>query len=651
MAGLTWELNLTDHVSTPAANIARVLKAVVAELLGVRKAAKALGPVIDRLGNSFFAAGSKVSAFGKPIHRLEAQLLDFDRRGARAAVNGLQSIGNAAVATGRQVSALHTQFSRPFTPRGGGGGAPGRRGNGVNLLVGLSAASTGLQYGRAALGMAEGFAHAALSLGEMVLKQAEFKRGIVGSFTGELGSAKAAEAYYQQLQGLSDRGSLKMTDIAPSAHAIMRVRGMDSEKAARFTEALSDMMANTTVDPQKFKQLTGVAVRGLTGSTIGPRMFSQFIGHIPGFSQDNLTLALAHSRGISESRAEGLFKSKNKATKEEAFFDAMTQFAKERSAQFGGSATDYFGRRSSTSQVTTFQDRVMSVFRDVDTSPFALAMAGINDALKDGTPLMASFKSTANSLFQDVLEPWISAYRGDAGKLTQDLTGLQQAFAVAGHAAVGFSSILHDMAMGLIPTGRENNPYYQDRAASGFAGNLAGGIAGGSLAATVGFVLGNAIFPGLGLLTGPGLGMLGAWGGSRTGQAFSESVYDDKSESPEQAASRKSEFGDFSHSGNIDSPFALPGHAAGGFTTADHPAMVHKNEAILPLDDVPRILGAAMSQAGGGGAGRGSITVIVNVSGTGMDAEAVGDVVARVVPIQLQSFLERSAIGLTGGFA
>jgi hypothetical protein len=93
-------------------------------------------------------------------------------------------------------------------------------------------------------------------------------------------------------------------------------------------------------------------------------------------------------------------------------------------------------------------------------------------------------------------------------------------------------------------------------------------------------------------------------------------------------------------------------HAAGGITTRDHIAQVHKDEAIIPMSKMPHVIAKAVQEANGKQAGRAHLpekrTLTVNVHGAGTPDQLR----QHVIPLlrsELVSVLEEMSAALTGG--
>jgi hypothetical protein len=95
-----------------------------------------------------------------------------------------------------------------------------------------------------------------------------------------------------------------------------------------------------------------------------------------------------------------------------------------------------------------------------------------------------------------------------------------------------------------------------------------------------------------------------------------------------------------------------PSYAVGGITTRDHIAMVHKDEAIIPMSKMPHVIAKAVQEANGKQAGRAHLpekrTLTVNVHGAGTPDQLR----QHVIPLlrsELASVLEEMSAALTGG--
>jgi hypothetical protein len=93
-------------------------------------------------------------------------------------------------------------------------------------------------------------------------------------------------------------------------------------------------------------------------------------------------------------------------------------------------------------------------------------------------------------------------------------------------------------------------------------------------------------------------------------------------------------------------------HAAGGITTRDHIAQVHKDEAIIPMSKMPHVIAKAVQEANRKQAGRAHLpekrTLTVNVHGAGTPDQLR----QHVIPLlrsELVSVLEEMSAALTGG--
>ena len=568
-------------------------------------------------------------------HRLEERLA-ADRRKWAADEMTAEREKNALIERrmNLQSNALMRLNKEMLADVGGGRGrATGGGFSGIGLL-------SKVWLGKMAFDMIEGSARGFI---EKTIHESEFKQGQVGEYGAALGGRGRGAAFYQQMQNFADTSSLKLTDLSPVAVQLMHM-GMNAPQTMASTKIMNDLIASTHVAPESYEGLAKIYERGIQGQTLTKKTWGVAGQLTQGtVSPQNATEALMKAEHIGESRARSLLglapgKGIDEESRTRAFIDAFRQMASDRNAQFGGDATAYFGQRNPTTQITTFMDRIGSVFRDIDTSGFAFGLSKINDELKNGTPALATAKNAMQSVFDALLAPWQQRWadpqqiRKDIASVTDAVRALGQA---AGDASSGLSVIVPLFAQGVGAFGAL------------MANPLILGLASGAAFATGNVVLGSALGAaaiGVGVsrtqqAEANGLGftdsVIAGLGGQTTptgwrsfqDDAYAKQVRADASMggssglywSGSGAASVSAGPGRRAFSG-LDHPvtpgsgwkWSGPsggktnwsyggGHAEGGVTLADHFAPIHKDEIIIPLDRTGPILADAMRESGRGG--------------------------------------------------
>lgn len=543
--------------------------------------------------------------------------------------------------------------------RGLAGGNSGRSGSGGGIL----SLYAGLEIGRMAMRGARAVGSAGTSFITRSIKESEFRQGLETEYGASLGSRVGGSDFFGRLQNMTDMSSLKMSDIGPFAQRLLHLKGkngMNADTAMGAVKVATDLTAGMHTDPAKFAQYTRLMFRGMQGAPLGARSWTLASEATGGnVTQEGSIQALMRLHGISHTRAEMLLSGKNKNTggplgRGTLYNESQVELARERNAGFGGSAREYYARRSGSTQTSTFMDAFAHTFQKTDIKPFALGLSKINDLLKEGAPSMKALQGAMNGVFQGIIQPFLDRWsdpgklQGDVDSLISGITAMGDVANVASRALVGVVSVLGAISDAAAwatgsKTGQEQRAEKESRPRG-----MRDMYAAGTGRPRTDFVrIPDSTFNRY-------LGMQDAEEGRHL-----LGIRVAAADKWAKAHPGKNESATFaSLVGMTDKAFArathkgMPHHALGGLTMSQHVATVgERSEVILPLDSSRTVdaLGAAMQRAGGT---RGNINLNVHpgafVIGGKMSDDERQELQASLMEM-LGSMFERAAMQATGG--